>query len=215
MKTVRFSKVVDECGSPEVFLLLREDDPDFQKALKANRIMTLTGRDHNGGTDSGSVGYDPQSRGQLLEFPKSLRTFADRKVVGIKYDLLQKEADEPEESPKPRASRPKASHSTGVQSPSAKLRSKTPRNTQASPQSKTAPEHQRRVEPPAAREVDTARSKVLKFPGLVRKRTANEGSPPEAPAVSAMKGYARQALRALEKNNSVAAYNLLKKIVGQ
>ena len=88
MKSVRFSKVVEKCGKPEVYLLMSETDPEFHKALEAGKIMSLVGRSHGAGTEYGTVGYDKKRHGQLLLFPKSLKSFADAKIVGIKYDLF-------------------------------------------------------------------------------------------------------------------------------
>jgi hypothetical protein len=50
-------------------------------------------------------------------------------------------------------------------------------------------------------------AKVIQFP------EPEKDDEEEDKTISELKGYARQALRALEKNNSVAAYKLLKRIV--
>jgi hypothetical protein len=47
MKTVRFSKVVEERGKPMVNLLMTETDPDFQKALHADKMMSLSDDSHD------------------------------------------------------------------------------------------------------------------------------------------------------------------------
>lgn len=38
--------------------------------------------------DRGEVGFEPGRARQFLIFPKSLRAFAGRTVVGVKYDLI-------------------------------------------------------------------------------------------------------------------------------
>jgi hypothetical protein len=38
--------------------------------------------------DHGEVGYAPDPHAQYLLFPRSLRRFEDRRVIGINYDLL-------------------------------------------------------------------------------------------------------------------------------
>lgn len=102
MKTVRFSKVVEKCGKPEVYLLMTETDPDFQKALHADRIMSLSDDSHGAGTEYGTIGYDKKRKGQLLMFHKTVKAFKELKVVGIKYDLFAE--DEPSEpTPKKKA----------------------------------------------------------------------------------------------------------------
>ncbi len=40
--------------------------------------------------DFGLVGFHPGKGTQYLIFPKSLRAFKDRRMAGIKYDLLQR-----------------------------------------------------------------------------------------------------------------------------
>ncbi|MDB6120883.1 MAG: hypothetical protein JWO08_4664, partial [Verrucomicrobiaceae bacterium] len=99
MKTARFTNVVNTCGEPETHLLLTDPGHDraFQSALKANRVMTVFQAAHGNKADHGEIGYEPGQGRQFLIFPKSLRAFADRTVVGIRYDLL--EADEEEAAP--------------------------------------------------------------------------------------------------------------------
>jgi hypothetical protein len=180
MKTVRFSKVVEKCGKPEVYLLMTETDPDFQKALQADKIMSLSADSHGAGTEHGTVGYDEKRKGQLLLFPKTLKPFEEMKVVGIKYDLLAPE--EVDESPpkKKTAKEPKK----GKRETAKKMVIHPPRKAGKAP--------------PA---------KVIQFP------EPEKDDEEEDKTISELKGYVRQALRALEKNNSVAAYKLLKRIV--
>lgn len=97
MKSVRFSKVVEKCGKPEVYLLMSETDPDFHKAVEAGKIMSLSDESHGSGSEYGTVGYDKKRHGQLLLFPKSLKSFAGAKIIGIKYDLLEEEQSEEKE----------------------------------------------------------------------------------------------------------------------
>jgi hypothetical protein len=93
MKTVRFTSVVEASGRPEVYLLLTDPkkDGDFQKALKADRVMTLHHAPAAGKTDFGEVGYHADARGQVLVFPRSLKKFAGTRVIGIDYELLKEE----------------------------------------------------------------------------------------------------------------------------
>jgi hypothetical protein len=86
MTTVRFSQVVQTAGKPEVYLLFAKDDPDFDKALKQDRIMTVTERGSS--PPFGVVGHEEGHHGQLLLFPKSLKKFAGMRIVGVKFDLL-------------------------------------------------------------------------------------------------------------------------------
>jgi hypothetical protein len=102
MKTVRFTSVVEESGRPEVYLLLVDPkkDPEFQQALKADRLMTLHHAPAGGKTDFGEVGYDPGVHGQVLVFPRSLKKFSGARVIGIDYDLLKEDHAAGKKAPK-------------------------------------------------------------------------------------------------------------------
>ena len=183
MKTVRFSKVVEKSGKPEVYLLMTETDPEFQKALHADKIMSLSDDSHGAGTEYGTVGYDKKRKGQLLLFPKTLKSFEDMKVVGIKYDLFAEEA---------------ASESPMKKKAVAK---EAPKKAKAPPKAKPASR-------PAIKSEKAPAAKVIHFP----KPEPEEEDEDES--ITEIKGSVRQAMRSLEKGNSVAAYNLLKRIVG-
>lgn len=91
MKTVRFSKVVQKAGKPEVYLLWSapDKDPVFRKALQAGRIMTV--HQEHGQTDYGTVGYTKGAGEQILIFPKPLKTFRGNRIVGVKYEMVTEE----------------------------------------------------------------------------------------------------------------------------
>jgi hypothetical protein len=80
VKTVRFSQVVETAGKPEVYLLFAEDDPEFEKALKQDRIITLVERGSS--PPFGLVGREAGQHGQLLLFPRPLKKFAGARIVG-------------------------------------------------------------------------------------------------------------------------------------
>src|ERR1700755_1276673 len=90
METIRFSKIVEAAGRPVVHVLWIDPDKDpiLKKAINAIRVMTV----HQGLTkakaDYGTVGFEKGIAGQILIFPKSLKRFADSRVTGVKYDLL-------------------------------------------------------------------------------------------------------------------------------
>lgn len=89
-KTVRFTRVVERSGEPHVHTLWLppDKDPEFKRALAANRVMTV--EQNVGKPDVGVVGFDDDSAqgGQFLIFPKSLKTFGGARVIGIKFDLI-------------------------------------------------------------------------------------------------------------------------------
>jgi hypothetical protein len=86
----RFTSVVEQCGRPTVHLTLRNParDPALQKLERQSRVMTLHHAGHGGGADHGEVGIRTGPGRQLIVFPRSLRRFAKRRIVGIRYDLL-------------------------------------------------------------------------------------------------------------------------------
>ena len=105
MKTARFKQVVEACGRPQVHLSWTKPDRDdvLMKAVKAHRVMTVHQSLRGSAKDFGTVGMLKDDTAQLLLFPKSLRRFNDRRIVGIDYALLvpEKLAPFPKPSPKP------------------------------------------------------------------------------------------------------------------
>jgi hypothetical protein len=93
MKTARFTDLVKQAGAPKSYLLWvpPKQDPVFQRALKDQRILTI--HQENVGTkkDYGMVGFHEGPTAQYLVFPKPLKGFLDRRVIGINYDLLAQE----------------------------------------------------------------------------------------------------------------------------
>jgi hypothetical protein len=91
VKTVRFAKVVERCGAPETCLVLVNpaNDAPLQKAVKSQRVMTVLQGSVGSKADRGQIGFHPGRGRQFLVFPKSLKPFADRTVVGMKYELIR------------------------------------------------------------------------------------------------------------------------------
>ena len=89
--TARFSQIVETCGKPELHVLWGppEADRDFQRAVKAGRVMTIHQENVGSKKDFGVIGFSQDEPAQFLIFPKSLKPFADRRVVGIKYESLE------------------------------------------------------------------------------------------------------------------------------
>lgn len=89
VKTARFAVVVEKCGTPEVYTLWQKPETDrhFQTLRKNHRIMTI--QRSGTGTDFGVVDFCKAKTASYLAFPKSLRRFEDRRVVGIHWSLVQ------------------------------------------------------------------------------------------------------------------------------
>ena len=88
-KTVRFSQIVEECGQPNVYTLWEKPAADrrFQAQLKNNRGMTI--QKSESGTDFGIIGFKERKGARYLVFPKSLKQFADKRVIGIDWTLVR------------------------------------------------------------------------------------------------------------------------------
>lgn len=88
-KTIRFAEIVEKAGKPEVYTLWQKPKADrhLQSLIKNNRVMTILQSDS--GTDFGLAGFREAKGARFLVFPKSLKRYADRRVVGINWDLVQ------------------------------------------------------------------------------------------------------------------------------
>ena len=89
VKTARFTEVVDKSGKPEVYTLWQKPSADrhFQSLNKNNRVMTI--QKGESGTDFGVVGFKERKGASYLVFPKSLKRFAGKRIVGINWDLVR------------------------------------------------------------------------------------------------------------------------------
>jgi hypothetical protein len=83
VKTTRFSQVVEKCGEPNVYTLWQKPAADrhFQAQIRNNRVMTI--QKSESGTDFGVVGFKERKGAIYLVFPKSLKRFANERIVGI------------------------------------------------------------------------------------------------------------------------------------
>jgi len=89
VKTARFSQVVANCGEPKVYTLWQKPSADrhLQTQLKNNRVMTIL--KSAGGTDFGIAGFKERKDARYLIFPKSLKRFTDKRIVGIDWALVR------------------------------------------------------------------------------------------------------------------------------
>lgn len=93
MKTARFTQVVEKCGQPVVHdLWVKPDkDPVLKKAVKEHRVMTVLIYNVGSTKDRGEVGLVDAPQRVLLIFPKSLRAYEGRRIVGVDYEKLKVE----------------------------------------------------------------------------------------------------------------------------
>ena len=89
VKTVRFTEVVEKAGAPEVYTLWLKPKADrhFQSLIKNHCVMTVQQTD--AGTDFGTADFCERKGARYLAFPKSLKRFADKRVVGIDWELIK------------------------------------------------------------------------------------------------------------------------------
>jgi hypothetical protein len=88
---VRFAKVVEAAGKPEVVSLWTkpERDKNFMTAVRENRVMTIKQETVGSAKDFGVVGFLREKNVSHLVFPKPLNEFQERRIVGIKYELIE------------------------------------------------------------------------------------------------------------------------------
>ena len=89
VKTARFSRVVEKCDNPHVYTLWQKPSANrhLQAQIKKNRVMTILKSES--GTDFGIAGFKQRKGATYLVFPKSLKWFADKRIVGIDWSLAR------------------------------------------------------------------------------------------------------------------------------
>lgn len=200
---MRFSKIVEKIGKPEPYTLWLppEKDSRLKAALKGHRVMTLHQESTGHATDFGEVGFEQGAQGSFLLFPKSLKRFEGKRVVGIKYDLLQEPPDAPAREPK-KAAKPKSPPKR-----SSKAAAKPKLARKASRPDPSAP-RERKFEPlrvfhPEEEDKPPKRAKPPK-----RVAPAPKQKQPQLDQLILEVG---KAMKKLEQGNAVAAYQLLER----
>ena len=89
IKTARFSQVIQKCGKPQVYTLWQKPSADrhLQAQIKKTRVMTVLKGES--GIDFGIVGFKESREARYLIFPKSLKRFAKKRIIGIDWALVQ------------------------------------------------------------------------------------------------------------------------------
>ncbi|HEY4272121.1 MAG TPA: hypothetical protein VGM65_08950 [Candidatus Udaeobacter sp.] len=89
VKTARFSQIVEECEKPQVYTLWQKPSTDrqLQAQMKKNRLMTVLKSET--GTDFGIIGLKESKEARYLIFPKSLKRFAEKRIIGVDWPLVQ------------------------------------------------------------------------------------------------------------------------------
>ena len=89
IKTARISQVIENCGKPQVYTLWQKPSADrhLQTQIKKNRVITILKSES--GTDVGIIGFKESREARYLIFPKSLKRFAEERIVGIDWALVR------------------------------------------------------------------------------------------------------------------------------
>ena len=89
IKTARFSLIVEKCGKPQVYTLWQKPSVDrhLQARIKKTRLMTILKSES--GTDFGIVGFKESKEARYIVFPKSLKRFAEKRIIGIDWKLVR------------------------------------------------------------------------------------------------------------------------------
>ncbi len=89
IKTARFSQIIQKCGSPQVYTLWQKPSADrhLQAQIKKARVMTILKSES--GIDFGIAGFKESREARYLIFPKSLKRFAEKRIIGIDWALVQ------------------------------------------------------------------------------------------------------------------------------
>jgi len=89
IKTARFSQVSQKCGRPQVYTLWQKPSADrhLQAQIKKTRVMTILKSES--GIDFGIVGFKESREARYLIFSKSLGRFAEKRIIGIDWALVQ------------------------------------------------------------------------------------------------------------------------------
>jgi hypothetical protein len=89
VKTARFAQIVEKAGKPDVYTLWQKPATDrhLQSEIKNNRVVTILKTE--AATEFGLVGFKEQQGASYLVFPKSLKRFENRRIVGINWDLVK------------------------------------------------------------------------------------------------------------------------------
>ena len=89
IKTARFSQIIEKCGKPEVYTLWQKPSADrhLQGQIKKTRLMTVLKSES--GNDFGIVGFKESKQARYLVFPKSLKRFSEKRIIGIDWTLVR------------------------------------------------------------------------------------------------------------------------------
>ena len=89
IKTTRFSQIIEKCGKPQVYTLWQKPSTDRHLQAQINKTRVMTILKSESGTDFGIVGFKDSREARYLVFPKSLKRFAEKRIIGIDWTLVR------------------------------------------------------------------------------------------------------------------------------
>ena len=92
MKKIRFGDLVRSSGRPKNLSLWTtpKKNKELQQAIRGNRVLTVHLHSVGNKAEVGEIGFHQQEALYLI-FPRRLPTAAREPVIGINYDLLDRE----------------------------------------------------------------------------------------------------------------------------
>jgi len=92
-KEIRFSKLIQTAGKPEVVTLWEKPKSSsaFMEAVNENRVVTVVQNPTGNKKDFGTTGFHQEKFATYLVFPKRIPKLDDVHIIGIKYELLQEQ----------------------------------------------------------------------------------------------------------------------------
>ena len=89
IKTARFSQIIESCGNPQVYTLWQKPPADRRLQAQIKKTLVMTILKSESGTDFGIVGFKESKEARYLIFPKSLKRFAEKRLIGIDWALVR------------------------------------------------------------------------------------------------------------------------------
>lgn len=215
-ETIRFSRVVEESGQPETYTLWVKPNQDkaFSTLLRQNRVMTVHQETVGPKADYGLVGYTEDRHRSLLVFPKSLKSFEGKRIIGIKYDELKGAASadpEPDRAePQKKSANPKPSRKNSEAKKAVLQKEAQP----ARPVPVLKPKKEKPAPKVEKEKLAPASPNQIAFPKPeIVKREKPVAAEDPSEELARLKKAVRGALEALSKDKPVTAFNLLKSTI--
>lgn len=215
MKTARFAQVVSKCGRPVVHdqWLTPEKDATLKKAVKDNRLMTVHIHTVGSQKDHGETGLTKGGQRVLLIFPKTLRAFDGRRIVGIDYGLLKEEPQAARQKAKAHAKKEKdapAAPALKARDSGAVLRLFRPEDEEEPPtKPKAKPEKHRRTTGKSSKSSRKQDQKRPHAKHTTRPTKQTSHTPVTTAEVRTLRTQIQKALKQLKTGKAVMAYETL------